>query len=259
MLSCKNKLQLRYFIKLAYKGTNYHGWQLQPNAVTIQELINKAFSLIFRAEINVVGAGRTDAGVHAEQLYAHLDLNVEFDINETIYKLNGILPKDIVIHDILRVSDNAHARFDAFKRSYEYRILKEKNPFFIDTTWQLINKKLNLVKMNEAAEILLNYTDFECFSRSNSDVKNYDCDIAKAKWIQDGNSLIFYISANRFLRNMVRAVVGTLIDVGLERTSIEEFKKIILSKNRSNAGASVPPQGLFLTKIDYPNLIFINE
>jgi tRNA pseudouridine38-40 synthase len=250
---------LRYFIKLGYKGTNYHGWQLQPNAITVQELVNKALSLIFRTEINVVGAGRTDTGVHAEQLYAHIDITSKFDIDETLYKLNGILPKDIVVWDILKTTDTAHARFDAVQRSYEYRILQEKNPFFIDTTWQLINKKLNLAKMNEAAEILLNYTDFECFSRSNSDVKNYNCDVTRAEWIQNETSLIFYISANRFLRNMVRAIVGTLIDVGLGKTTIEDFNNIILSKDRRFAGASVPPQGLFLSKIDYPNIIFINE
>lgn len=250
---------MRYFIKLGYKGTDYHGWQIQPNAITVQELVNKALSLIFRTEINVVGAGRTDTGVHAEQLYVHLDVTSEFEIGETIYKLNGILPKDIVVKDILKTTATAHARFDAVQRTYEYRILQEKNPFFIDTTWQLINKKLKLEKMNEAAEILLNYTDFECFSRSNSDVKNYICDITHAEWIQNDTSLIFYISANRFLRNMVRAIVGTLIDVGLGKTTIEDFRNIILSKNRSKAGASVPPQGLFLSKIDYPNIIFINE
>jgi tRNA pseudouridine38-40 synthase len=210
-------------------------------------------------EINVVGAGRTDTGVHAEQIYAHFDLLDKFDKNEVLYKLNGILPNDIVIQDIFEATENAHARFDALQRSYEYRILLDKNVFFIDTSWQLINKKLNLVKMNEAAEILLNYTDFQCFSRSNTEVKTYDCDITRAEWIQNKSSLTFYISANRFLRNMVRAIVGTLIDVGLGKTTIEEFKNIILSKDRCNAGASVPPQGLFLTKIDYPNRIFIND
>jgi len=250
---------LRYFIKLAYKGTNYHGWQQQPNAVTVQELINKAFSTIFRKQINVVGAGRTDTGVHAKQLYAHIDLENNFNIKDSIYKINALLPKDIVVQNILKTTEEAHARFNATSRSYEYRIFLGRNPFYIDTTWQLINKKLNIVKMNEAAKILLNYTNFKCFSRSNTDVKTYNCNITIAEWILTEKRLIFYISADRFLRNMVRAIVGTLINVGLEKTTLEEFKKIIESKNRSNAGTSVPPQGLFLTKITYPKTIFINE
>ncbi len=251
--------QLRYFIELAYKGTNYHGWQVQPNAITVQELIHKAFSTIFRCEIEAVGAGRTDSGVHAEQQFAHMDLENEFNVEETIYKVNAILPDDVVIYNILKTVDNAHSRFNAISRSYEYRIFLGRNPFLTKTTWQLNNKKLNIVKMNEAASILLSYTNFKCFSRSNSDVKTYDCKITRAEWIQHKEMLIFYISANRFLRNMVRAIVGTLLDVATLKTSIEEFKQIIESKDRSNAGPSAPPQGLFLTRITYPKKIFIHE
>jgi len=159
----------------------------------------------------------------------------------------------------MKVIEDAHARFDAVQRSYQYRIFLGRNPFLVETTWQLINKKLNVAKMNEAAEILLTYTNFKCFSRSNTDVKTYDCDLKKALWVQTKQHLIFYITADRFLRNMVRAVVGTLLDVGANKTSLEEFKKIIESKNRSNAGPSAPPQGLFLTEVTYPNRIFIHE
>ncbi|MBI9040472.1 tRNA pseudouridine(38-40) synthase TruA [Lutibacter sp.] len=250
---------MRYFIELSYKGTNYHGWQYQPNAISVQELINKAMSTVFRVNIDILGAGRTDSGVHAEQMYAHVDLENEFNEEEVLYKLNALLPKDIVIHAVLKVEDEAHARFDAVSRSYEYRIYRGRNPFLTETTYQLINKKLNIDKMNEAAEILLTYTNFQCFSRSNSDVKTYNCAITNAEWIESGEFLIFHISADRFLRNMVRAVVGTLIKVGEDKISIEDFKKIIESKNRSNAGPSAPAHGLFLTKVEYPKTIFINE
>jgi len=255
----KITFQLRYFLEIAYKGTNYHGWQLQPNAISVQELINKALTTIFRTPINVVGAGRTDTGVHAEQLFAHIDLEPQFNLNEVLYKINALLPNDIVILNIVKVIDDAHARFDAIERSYEYRIFLGRNPFLNETTWQLINKKLNVAIMNEAAEILLTYTNFKCFSRSNTDVKTYNCNVKKAEWIFNNNQLIFNITADRFLRNMVRAIVGTLLNVGSGKTSIEEFKQIIESENRSNAGPSAPPQGLFLTKVAYPNRIFIHE
>ncbi|WP_371824272.1 tRNA pseudouridine(38-40) synthase TruA [Lutibacter sp. A64] len=259
MQTTKLAFQLRYFIEIAYKGTNYHGWQYQPNAVTIQESINKALSLIFKRTIDVVGAGRTDAGVHAEQLYAHLDLEEDFDIDKTKYKLNSLLSKDIAILNIFKVTNNAHARFDAESRSYQYRIYFGKNPFLMNTTWQIINKKLNVDLMNEAAKILLTYTDFQCFSRSNTDVRTYNCAVNKAIWVQKNKSLIFYISADRFLRNMVRAIVGTLIEVGTGKTTLEEFKKIIESKDRRNAGPSAPAKGLFLTEVNYPKNVFINE
>ncbi len=252
---------MRYFIEIAYKGTNYHGWQFQPNAITVQELINKALSLIFKKTIDIVGAGRTDAGVHAEQLYAHLDLDLDkqFNANEVIYKLNSLLPKDIAILNFKEVTEDAHARFNAISRSYEYRIYFGKNPFLTDTTWQIINKKLNVELMNEAAKILLTYTNFKCFSRSNTDVKTYNCDVTKAIWVLENKSLIFHITADRFLRNMVRAIVGTLINVGTGKTTLEEFKKIIESKDRTNAGPSAPAQGLFLTKVHYPKKVFRNE
>jgi len=255
----KIAFQLRYFIELSYKGTNYHGWQLQPNAISVQELINKAFSTIFRTPINVVGAGRTDTGVHAEQLYAHVDLTNEINSEEVIYKLNSLLPNDIVVEHIFKTTESAHARFDATSRSYEYRIFIGRNPFLTGLTWQLNNKKLNIVKMNQASEILVTYTNFKCFSRTNSNVKTYNCDIRKAEWVLTNKMLIFHITADRFLRNMVRAIVGTLIDVGTEKITLEDFKQIIESKDRCNAGTSAPAQGLFLTQVTYPKTIFIHE
>jgi len=255
----KITFQLRFFIEIAYKGTNYHGWQIQPNADSIQENINKAFTTVLRTKIDVVGAGRTDTGVHAEQLFAHFDFENIFDLNQLKYKVNSILPNDIVINDIFEVKPDAHARFIASKRSYEYRIYLGRNPFEIETTWQLNNKKLNIDKMNEAAENLLTFSNFKCFSRTNTNVKTYNCDITRAEWVLDNKKLVFHISANRFLRNMVRAIVGTLINVGLGKTSIEDFKNIIKSEDRSNAGTSAPSQGLFLTKVKYPKNIYLNE
>lgn len=255
----KLAFQLRYFLDLAYKGTNYHGWQYQPNAISIQEIVTKALSTILRTKIEIVGAGRTDTGVHAQQIMAHFDYENVILKPNFLYNLNAILPNDIVVNNIFKVKINAHARFDAVKRSYEYKILLGRNPFFIDTTWQLINKKLNVAKMNEASEILLTYTNFKSFSRSKTDVKTFDCKIYEAVWTQEGKWLIFKISADRFLRNMVRAIVGTLLAVGEEKISIDCFKKIIESKNRAKAGASAPPQGLFLTEIKYPKSIFLNE
>ena len=260
-ICCCTKIlfQLNYFVELAYNGTDFHGWQVQPNAITVQELINKAFSTVLRKPIEIVGAGRTDTGVHASQMFAHVNIEGEFDTGVLLYKLNAILPDSIAIYNIIPVKEDAHARFDAEKRSYEYRISLVKNPFKIDTTWQLINKELNLDKMNEAAQILLTYTDFQCFSRSNSDVKTFNCKVTRAEWVKEGDSLVFHISADRFLRNMVRAVVGTLIEVGVEKTSLQEFRTILDSKDRTIAGPSAPAKGLFLTAIKYPESIFINE
>ncbi len=255
----KLAIQLRYFIKLAYKGTNYHGWQAQPNAITVQELLGKSFSTIFRNPFEIVGAGRTDAGVHADEFYAHVNIENEFNANEIIYKMNALLPNDIVVYDIFKTTENAHARFDALSRSYEYRIFLGKNPFLNETAWQFITTKLNVERMNEAAKILETHTNFKSFSRSNSDVRTYNCNIMHAKWKQTNQLLVFHITADRFLRNMVRAVVGTLIEIGKGKMNLEEFKQIIESENRCNAGPSAPAQGLFLTQVTYPKTIFINE
>ncbi|WP_281323835.1 tRNA pseudouridine(38-40) synthase TruA [Flavobacterium sp. IMCC34518] len=241
---------MRYFIKLAYNGTHYHGWQYQPNAASVQETMNKAFSVILNNEINLMGAGRTDTGVHAKEMYAHFDLETLFDIPNTIHKLNSFLPKDIVIYAILPVANEAHSRFDATKRTYEYHINTFKDAFLQEKSWYF-HQKLDLDLMNEAAKSLLNHTDFQCFSKVNTDVNTFDCSIFEAYWKQEDDKLIFTISANRFLRNMVRSIVGTLINIGLYKITLDDFEKIIESKNRDKAGFSVPAHGLYLTKIAY--------
>jgi len=246
---------LRYFLDISFNGKNYHGWQTQPNATSVQETVTKALATITRAKINLVGAGRTDAGVHALQLFAHFDSAEKLNEKEIQQKLNAFLPDDIVINSLFLVASNLHARFDAISRSYEYRIWLGRNPFLLDTTWQIHYQQLDVDKMNEAAAILLKYTNFKCFSKSKTDVKTYHCDIIKAVWVLEGRLLVFKITANRFLRNMVRAIVGTLIDVGLGKLTTKDVIAILESEDRSKAGVSVPPQGLFLSRIIYENSI----
>lgn len=241
---------MRYFIELAYKGTNYHGWQYQPDAESVQETLNKALSLLLKTDIDIVGAGRTDTGVHAKQMFAHFDIEAEIDTPQLVHKLNSFLPKDIAIFNILKVSDEAHARFDATKRTYEYHIHKIKDVFENDGSYQF-QLPLNIDKMNQACEILFKHNDFECFSKVNTDVHTFNCVIFEANWQQNGNKLVFTISADRFLRNMVRAIVGTMINIGTGKISLADFEKIIDSKDRSQAGFSVPAHGLYLTKIEY--------
>jgi tRNA pseudouridine38-40 synthase len=251
---------LRYFIHLAYNGTPYHGWQIQPNAASVQETLNKAFSVLLQSEINLMGAGRTDTGVHAKEMYAHFDFEPSFDIPNLVHKLNSFLPKDIVVYDIIPVHDEAHTRFDATKRTYEYHIHQFKNPFLHELSWYF-HQSLDVDLMNQAAQLLFNYTDFECFSKVNTDVNTFDCTIFEAYWTrgvaeqseakQESDQLVFTISANRFLRNMVRSIVGTLINVGLHKITLDDFTKIIESKSREKAGFSVPAHGLYLTEIAY--------
>ena len=246
---------MRFFIALSYHGAAYHGWQKQPNAVTVQDTIEKALSILLKHQISVTGAGRTDTGVHAHQMFAHFDCYKSFDANQLVYKLNSFLPKDISIEKILMVNDNAHARFDAIRRTYIYNIVTKKDVFVNDLAYTF-KSPLNLDLMNKAGEILLTYSDFQCFSKSNTDVKTYICDIKKAYWTREQHKLTFEITADRFLRNMVRAIVGTMINVGLKKTSIEELHQLIKSKNRCRAGYSVPAKGLSLTEIIYPNYIY---
>ncbi len=250
---------LRYFIQLAYLGKHYSGWQYQPNARTVQETLNNALQTILQEQAAIVGAGRTDTGVHASNMIAHVDLEKSIIEQELVYKLNGLLPDDIVIKAVYAVADDAHARFSAIYRSYEYRIWLGRNPFELDTYWQLHQQKPDVNKMNQAAQNLLKYTNFKCFSKSNTDVKTYNCHISKAQWQLEGKKLIFYITADRFLRNMVRAIVGTLLDIGLDKRNVLEIVEIIKSEDRSKAGFSVPAHGLFLTKVAYPKeLVNIN-
>ncbi|MFV8379096.1 tRNA pseudouridine(38-40) synthase TruA [Flavobacterium sp. LB3R33] len=244
---------MRYFIKLAYNGTHYHGWQYQPNAASVQETMNKAFSVLLNTTINLMGAGRTDTGVHAKEMYAHFDFENSFDIPSLVHKLNSYLPKDIVVYDIIPVHDEAHTRFDATKRTYEYHINTFKDVFSQEQSWYF-HQKLDIDMMNEAARILFNHTDFQCFSKVNTDVNTFDCTIFEAYWKQENGNLIFTISANRFLRNMVRAIVGTLVNIGLHKITLADFTTIIESKNRDKAGFSVPAHGLYLTKIEYDYL-----
>ncbi|MDD2986579.1 tRNA pseudouridine(38-40) synthase TruA [Flavobacterium sp.] len=244
---------MRYFIKFAYNGTLYHGWQSQPNALTVQETLQKALSLLFKKHIELVGAGRTDTGVHAKEMYAHFDFNEQLETNFWIPKLNSYLPKDIVIYEIIPVTAEAHARFDATSRTYEYYIHSFKDAFLTDLSWYHYYP-LDLERMNEAASTLLEYTDFECFSKTNTDVFTYNCKITEAFWQKKGNQLIFTITADRFLRNMVRAIVGTLINIGQGKIEVAQLQKIIESKNRSEAGFSAPAHGLYLTQIKYPYL-----
>ena len=244
---------MRYFIKLAYNGTNYHGWQVQPNASSVQETLNKALSVLLNEEINSMGAGRTDTGVHAKEMFAHFDYTPTLEIESTLHKLNSYLPKDIVIYDIIPVHEDAHARFDAKKRTYQYYITSVKDVFSQEECWYY-HQNLDVELMNQAAKLLLNHTDFQCFSKVNTDVNTFNCTIAEAYWTKENNQLIFTISADRFLRNMVRAIVGTLVNVGLHKITLSDFNSIIENKNRNEAGFSVPAQGLFLTKIDYEYL-----
>ncbi|MEX0996492.1 MAG: tRNA pseudouridine(38-40) synthase TruA [Flavobacteriaceae bacterium] len=247
---------MRYFIEIAYNGKNYHGWQIQPDASSVQQTLEEALSTLLRKKIDIVGAGRTDAGVHARQIFAHFDFAQAFDSKELCYKLNSFLPKDIAVKNIRSVKADAHARFDANSRTYEYHLCLEKNPFTTDFSYQL-HQIPDVKKMNEAAKILFDYNDFQCFSKSKTDVKTYHCIITFAEWKLTNNTLVFTITADRFLRNMVRAIVGTLLEIGHGKLEINDLHEIIKSKSRSKAGTSAPAEGLFLTRVEYPNELFI--
>ncbi|WP_378186815.1 tRNA pseudouridine(38-40) synthase TruA [Aquimarina sp. W85] len=252
----KYSIDLRYFLELAYNGTLYHGWQRQPNAVSVQETVEKVLTIILREEIVIMGAGRTDSGVHARQLMAHFDYNGYLDTDSVVYKLNCLLPGEIAVYSIRNVKGSAHARFDAVSRSYEYHITFLKDPFSIHMTY-FLKKKLDVSRMNEAATMLLRYKNFKCFSKSKTDVKTYDCNITEALWQSTKDGLIFKITANRFLRNMVRAIVGTLIEIGENKLDVSDLERILKSKDRGQAGYSVPASGLYLTAVEYPKTIYI--
>ncbi|UKT62659.1 tRNA pseudouridine(38-40) synthase TruA [Pedobacter mucosus] len=242
----------RYFIQLAYDGSLYHGWQTQPNAIAVQELLDKAMSVVFRQPIETLGCGRTDAGVHAADFFAHFDIEnlAETNVISSIASINALLPYQIAAKQIIPVHNDAHARFDATSRAYKYHIHFVKNPFKYNRSW-LLKDRLDITLMNIAAAELLNYTDFSCFSKSNTQTFTNNCKIVKAVFEEEDNGLVFTIKADRFLRNMVRAIMGTLIQIGKGELNLEEFKAIIESKNRSKAGQSVPACGLYLVKVEY--------
>ncbi len=252
-------MKQRYFIELAYKGANFHGWQFQPNAVTVQECLEKALSVITRESIAVTGAGRTDTGVHASYFVAHFDASkTNLDHPDWVYKLNSFLGSDIVVFYISKVHPEAHARFDAASRTYQYHLNLIKDPFVIETSWYFFRQP-DLVKMNEASKILFEYTDFTSFSKLHTDVKTNNCTIYQAEWTQYGSDVVFTVKADRFLRNMVRALVGTILEVGLGKIDLNAFRRIIEQKDRGAAGLSVPAHGLFLTDVEYPESIFVRK
>ncbi|SDE01856.1 tRNA pseudouridine(38-40) synthase TruA [Riemerella columbipharyngis] len=249
---------MRYCIAFSYDGKNYFGYQIQPNQISVQEELEKALSTILREHIKITAAGRTDTGVHAKKMFAHWDTNTEVG-EDLVKRLNGFLPPDIAVRSIFKVTPDFHARFDAIYRTYEYYISLDKNPFTRNSAWQHWKRSLDLDLMNKACGYLFDYNDFTSFSKLNTDTKTNLCEIYKAEWVKDGELLIFTISANRFLRNMVRAIVGTMVDIGLKKIPPEELKTIIEKKHRNMAGSSAPAQGLFLVDVGYDWNRFIRE
>ncbi len=243
---------MRYFITLSYDGTRYHGWQIQPEGVTVQQLLQDALATLLRQHVTVVGAGRTDAGVHARQMVAHIDVDGEInDVDQLTYKLNRFLPYDISIQNVRLVSDDMHARFSAVRRRYRYFIHTEKDPFKKKYSCEL-HYELDYELMNVAAAQLKTYSDFGAFCKSHSDVKTTVCTVTKAHWVEyEPNAWYFEIEANRFLRNMVRAVVGTLIEIGRHRMSLSQFDQVVREGRRTGAGESMPANALFLESVEY--------
>lgn len=239
---------------LAYNGANYCGWQIQPNGLSVQEVIEKSLSTLLRMPITIVGAGRTDAGVHAREMAAHFEAEVQ-DVTLLTNKLNRILPKDIVVYKIVRVKEDAHARFDATSRLYRYYLTTEKDPFMYPYKYK-VHGSIDVEMMNKCSRILFEYIDFTSFSKLHTDVKTNDCKIIHAQWEQQGEDYVFTIQANRFLRNMVRAVVGTLLEAGRGKLDEVGMRRVIEAKDRAVAGLSVPAHALFLEEIEYPPHIF---
>lgn len=245
----------RYFIEIAFNGTKYHGWQKQPGHISVQQVFNERISLMLGENINCNGCGRTDSGVHAAKFFFHFDTTHELN-SDFAFKLNSFLPRDICVKKMFGMKKKIHARWDAIRRTYEYYLYRGKDPFRIDlvtNTWE----KYNLQLMNEACRILMEYNDFECFSKSKNGQNHYLCDIFEANWREGNRLLVFRITANRFVRSMVRLVVGTMLDVGRERTSLDEFRRIIESRDRTKSGMAVPACGLYLVDVIYPEGVFI--
>lgn len=256
----ENERTYRYFLQLCYEGSSFHGWQIQPNGNSVQQTLNTALQTLLRdPAIHTVGAGRTDTGVHALNYTAHFDCSCSpetLEEKQLVYKLNRILPPTISVQGIRRVNQDAHARFDAQSRAYQYLIATRKNPFANQRAW-IMERSLDKDLMNEACQLLFQYTDFSSFSKSNTQVKTNNCNIRHAAWTEQQGLLIFTIQADRFLRNMVRAIVGTLVDMGMGKINVVEFAQIIESKDRSRAGYSVPAQGLYFMGANYPSGLFI--
>ncbi len=251
---------MRYFLKLAYNGTEFHGWQVQVGATSVQQEVEEKLSTILQNNTAVLGCGRTDTGVHAKEFFAHFDCEngLPLETSLLVHKLNTMLHANVAILDILSVKNEAHARFDAVKRTYEYHVSKYKDPFGEKLSYKL-NTDLDLDRMNKAGELLLGEQDFGCFCKAKSDNHTNLCTVFEANWIENKGHMIFTISANRFLRNMVRAIVGTMLDIGQGKTSLNDLREILASKDRTMAGRSVPAHGLYLTRVEYPSQIFLQQ
>ncbi len=251
---------MRYFLHMAYNGSKYFGWQIQPDQPSVQERMEQVLSSLFKERIGVTGAGRTDTGVHASDFYAHFDTDIPLlqDKAMWLYRINSFLPNDIAVYDILAVRPEAHARFDALERTYRYFLSCEKNPFVLDTAYR-IYFHADLEAMNHCAEILKEYRDFTSFSKTHTQTKTNICNITHAHWHKEDSLLVFEITANRFLRNMVRSIVGTLIEVGRGKLDENGFRQLIEAKDRCRAGTSVPAHALYLTRITYPEHIFLQR
>jgi len=248
---------MRYFLEIAYDGTRFHGWQVQPNALSVQEVLDDSLSKILRETIVTTGSGRTDTGVHASQQFVHFDCSQQLDPQQVVYRLNRILPDDISAYNLYLAPDEAHARYDAFARTYHYHITLRKDPFKRYYAWYH-SKPLHVASMNEAAAILLKYEDFTTFSKVKGDTKHYRCNMYEAVWEQQGDALKFTIRANRFLRGMVRLIVGALVDVGRGKLTIAQFEQMIASQDRGQASGAAPSEGLYLARVEYPEHLLQN-
>ncbi len=247
---------MRFFFEITYNGTEYHGWQNQPNAISVQQVVEDSMTKVFGRKTTIVGSGRTDTGVHCVQQFFHADVDKEFDEAVWLVKLNSILPRFIAIRSIVPVKPDANARYDALERSYEYKITRVKDPILVGRAYYFF-RELDIKTMNKAARLLCGEHDFECFSKVHTDVNHFICDIKRARWNQKGDLLVFTIAANRFLRGMVRAIVGTLLDVGSGKISLQDFQEILKSRDRKKAGINVPPEALYLMSVKYPKTIFL--
>ncbi len=246
---------MRYFFEISYKGTNYHGWQIQRNAISIQELVQQGLKQLLRYKVDITGSGRTDAGVHAKQQFFHADIKDELNGADFTYKLNAVLPQDIFISSITKVNPEAHARFDATLRAYDYLMVVKRDPFLLNEAY-IYHGSVDINMLNKASQLLVGKHDFESFSKVKTQVNNFNCEVYQAFWKQEDKKIIFHIEANRFLRGMVRAIVGTLLMVNERKIGIDDLKVILKSKSRGMAGQSVSPDGLYLSKVNYPVDIF---